>query len=311
MQMTAGRAHLSGHYIRKRLRLAVPARRLALFAGLLLVVATVLFRQRGIDFMTLKLMCAVVLGLSGLSLLTAVGGLARVWHSGREGGGAALGALAVSLLVIAPFVIAFALTKEYPRTNTAETDGMLANDLIDGTVTSEMLDGDQDVGGGAAMAAPTGRRFQASAAQVYAVARLVVADMGWTLLDVATDAQDTGEPVDAAVPARAGDLGVSGTILVPLPTPRGKADTPVDRFALPDAQSYALSVEASDFLLRLASDVSIRIVEDGNETFVDLRSTSRSVEWDLGQNRRFIDDFLTRLDTAMTGVTSVIPAKGG
>jgi hypothetical protein len=301
MQMTAGRAHLSGHYIRKRLRTAVPARRAAMFAATLLVVAIILFRQGGIDFASLKLMFAVVVGLAGVALITALVGLARVWRSGREGGGAALGALFTALVVLAPFGLAGVVAYQSPRSNSAETDGMMANDIVDGASLNEAF----AAGTPAGNASPTGRRFTASAAQVYAVARLVIEDEGWTLVNVVTDTAEADEGADAA----SGDLGTSGTVDIPVPTPRGSVETPADRFALAEAKDYALSVEARDFLLRLPSDIVIRIVEDGDETFVDLRSTSRAVTFDLGQNRRFIEDFLARLDVGMTGVTAVLPAK--
>jgi hypothetical protein len=301
MQMTVGRAHLSGHYIRKRLRTAVPARRAAAFAAVLLVVAIVLFRQGGIDFATLRLMAAGVFGLAVLALVTALAGLVRVWHSGREGGGAALGALTIALLVIVPFGLAGVLASQYPRTNSAETDAMMVNDMLAGVTVNEGAAAELADGG----ASLTGRRFQASAAQVYAVARLVIEDKGWTLVDVVTEVSE-----DDAENAT-GDLGTSGTVGIPLPTPRATTEAPVDRFALPEAKDYALTVEARDFLLRLPSDMAIRIVEDGNETFVDLRSTSRAVTFDLGQNRRFIEDFLARLDEGMAGVTAVLPAKDG
>lgn len=303
MQMTAGRAHLSGHYIRKRLRTAVPAYRAAVFSAILLVVAAVLFRQGGIDFLSLKLMFSVVLGLASLSLIAALAGLARVWHSGREGGGAALGALAIALVVLSPFALAGVLAYQNPRTNSAETDGMMANDIVDGVSLNEAL----AAGAMSDRASPTGRRFRASAAQVYAVTRLVIEDKGWTLVNVATDTAAAEGETGAAE----GDLGTSGTVEIPLPTPRETGEAPVDRFALSEAKDYALSVEARDFLLRLPSDIAIRIVEDGDETFVDLRSASRAVAHDLGQNRRFIEDFLARLDTAMAGVTAVLPAKEG
>ncbi|WP_224003649.1 DUF1499 domain-containing protein [Aureimonas sp. SA4125] len=298
------------------MRTAVPARRAASFAGLLLIVAIALYRLGGIDFPSLKLMFALVVALVSVALLTALVGLARVWHSGREGGGAAVGALAISLLVAAPFALAAVLAYQYPRTNSAETDGMLVNDIVDGATLNEVLaaDADPDADAGDGLAAPTGRRFRASAAQVYDVARLVLGDEGWTLVNVVTDTADSAAANVADAGPENGDLGTSGTVDIPMPTPRGtpaEAAEPADRFDLPEAKDYALAVEARDFLLGLPSDMTIRIVEDGNETFVDLRSTSRAVAWDLGQNRRFIDDFLARLDEAMTGVTAIAPAKPG
>ena len=75
---------LSGHYIRKRLRTAGWARRIAGFSGLLLVAGIFVYRFGGIDFPSLKLVLRVVFALVCLALVLAVAGLARVWRGKRR-----------------------------------------------------------------------------------------------------------------------------------------------------------------------------------------------------------------------------------
>ena len=58
-------------------------------------------------------------------------------------------------------------------------------------------------------------------------------------------------------------------------------------------------------IFALPSDMVVRIAEDGDETFVDVESTSRDTGIDLGQNRRFIERFLTDLDAAMSGLETL------
>ena len=107
-----------------------------------------------------------------------------------------------------------------------------------------------------------------------------------------------------------GDLGISGTVDIPRADAarRAVAEAGVDPLDQPDATRLRHRGRRHGPILALPSDITIRIVEDGPETFVDLRSASRDVAWDLGQNRRFIEDFLTRLDTAMAGALTVVPA---
>ena len=62
---------------------------------------------------------------------------------------------------------------------------------------------------------------------------------------------------------------------------------------------------ARDRLFALPSDVTIRLVQEGGETFVDLRAVSRATGLDLGQNRRFIEAFLADLDLAMSGLETI------
>lgn len=299
MSLTAGRARSSGHYLRKRLRSTSWSQAGALFSALLLVVSIIVYRLGGIDFAALKALFFTVLGLAALSLLLALAGLWRVWRRGHEGSGPAIGAVFVALLVLLPYGIAAYLAAEYPQTNTAETDGMLASDIVAGASLTEALSADQS-----AESRPrvSSRRFEARAAQVYAVARTIMSGESWVLVDVAT-----GQPVEPV--QETGDLGVSGTVEIPVPTARASVDlaAAIDPFRRPDAEEYTLTAVATTWILALRSDVTLRIVEEGTETFVDLRSTSRTVAWDLGQNRRFIESFLSALDEAMRGIASVVP----
>lgn len=278
-----------GHYIRKRLRLVGPARRLAAFSLVLLATGILVFRLGGIEFEALKGVLIVVFGLASLSFAIAVLGLVRAWSRGYEGGGVAVGAAALALLTLAPFAAAGVLAYDNPQVSVASSDGMEAGE---GVVPSDAA--------GAETGLVSGRRFQATAAQVFGVSKLVLADLGWSVSRVASNAPAEEE---------GGDLGISGTIDIPVPTPRGSIgpDAGEDPLDQPDASDYAIEAVATGLILALASDITIRIVEDGPETFVDLRSASRDVSWDLGQNRRFIEDFLTRLDLAMTSALTVVP----
>lgn len=277
-----------GHYIRKRLRLAVPARRLAVFSIVFLMVGILVFRLGTIEFEALKGVLVVSFGLASTALLLAASGLVRVWRRGYGGGGAAVGAAAVALLTLALFAFVGFLAYDNPPVAEATSDGMQATDMA----------APQPAASEAGLV--SGRRYQATAAQVFGVSRLVLADLAWTV-----------GSVDANLPPEDpnGDLGTSGTIDIPVPTARDSIDPeggedPMDQ---PDSSDYAIEAVATGPILALPSDVTIRIVEDGPETFVDLHSASRDVAWDLGQNRRFIEDFLVRLDTAMAGALTVVP----
>lgn len=294
-------AALSGHYIRKQLRTAGWARRIAAFAGLLLVTGILVYRFGGIDFPALKAVLRVVFALVCLTLVLALAGLGRVWRHGHEGGGKAAGALFIALLVAAPFAAAAVIASRSPMVGRAETDGMLASDIAEGATLAEALPNEAK--------APVlgGRHYQARAAQVYILVRTVLADEGWTLEEVATAEPDApAGPLDDS-----GDLGISGTVDIPLPTARGSVTAPPDPFDRPESREYTLKAVATGPILALPSDVIIRISEDEDQTYVDLRATSRLVDWDLGQNRRFLETFLADLDTAMAGLVAIGPVVEG
>ena len=217
-----------------------------------------------------------------------------MWFRGAAGGGRALAAAVLALAVLAPFALGAYVYARTPVGRTAATDGMIALDAV--TASEGGDDAPEDDG---ASVLVEGRRFALPAAQVYANARLVLGDLGWQVLEV--EAGDPDEPE--------GDLGTSGTVQVPLPTARDSLDpnAAADPLDQPESDEYLVFAVARDRILALPSDVTIRIVEDDEATFVDLRSTSRFGDFDLGQNRRFIESFLTGLDAAMTGAASVLP----
>ncbi|WP_336278981.1 DUF1499 domain-containing protein [Bartonella sp. CB175] len=59
---------------------------------------------------------------------------------------------------------------------------------------------------------------------------------------------------------------------------------------------------AKTFYLGFISDIVIRLIDEGNTTFVDMRSTSRYMSRDLGVNAAFIINFMNALDTEMASL---------
>lgn len=62
-------------------------------------------------------------------------------------------------------------------------------------------------------------------------------------------------------------------------------------------------------VLALPSDVVVRLIEEGDATFVDMRSASRFGETDFGQNADLIQSFLKDLDIAVATLTPVAPSQ--
>lgn len=272
---------MSGHYIRKRAWSAGWAWSLASFAAMLLLVALVFFRLGALDLQGIWFSLLGVASLVVLALLLALVAIVRAWRQGHRGGGRAVAAFAFSSVLAVPFAFGIALAIEHPTSNMAQTDGMPA--------TAEAIVPD------ASASLLLGRDFRATAAEVYSAARNSIEASGWNVVDV--EASALPEPAE-------GDLGVSGTVEVPVPTLRDSLPDPADeeeqdRFALSDSDQYTIAAVAYAPVFAFESDVTIRIVEENGTTFVDMRSVSRDLPRDLGQNRRFIEDFFARLEAAV------------
>lgn len=303
MTMAFGNLPVSGHYVHKRLKLAGFARWLALFAIVVVCVGFAVFRFGGIDAQGLAGLLLLAAILAATAFLIAVYGLARVWFSGVLGGGTAVAAFALSILALAPFGFAAWLAAENPRANVAYTEGMEPDPvaLVINAPNQAAPRWQRAISAEDQPSVVTGRRYLAAAPEIYKAARLVLAAKKWRVEDVTL-----GNPNDQEIEPETGDLGVSGTVDVPLPTFRAQAEqlSAADLVGTRDSDQYTVEATARDFLLGLPSTVIIRVVEDGNETFVDARSTSQDMEVDFGQNRRFLEGFFADLDAALAGQVS-------
>ncbi|MBB3949697.1 DUF1499 domain-containing protein [Aureimonas jatrophae] len=279
---------MAGHYIVGRTKTADWAWSCAAFAPAVMISAIVLFRLTVLDEETLSWSFALAAALVAAGFVLALVACGIVWHRGKHGGGRATAALTVALVAAAPFALLGWLYSQYPTGNSAATTG------LEQPVTS----GDPNGG----VRPLVGRDFQATASTVYGAARTAFEGSGIAIVDVGTSSL----PRPAA-----GDLGVSGLVTTPVPTPRDSIDPtqPFDRFAGLDATDYTIQGVATVPILGSPSDVVVRIQEDNGETYVDMTSRSRTLPLDLGQNRRIIEGFMARLEEAMNVLEGVTPEE--
>jgi uncharacterized protein (DUF1499 family) len=243
---------------------ALWSRRIALFSLVLFIVAG-LGHRRGligtVDFLWVLLFVAA---LAIASLLLAGASFPRVWEKGDRGGGAAIVAVVVSLLVLAPFAVTAVRFFIYPRLSDISTDLQDPTRMVEAAkATDGAVNPVRPIGREAARlqvaAYPeiTGRRYGASPEDVLKAVDHVVAARGWRV--VSHPPYVDGE------------------------------------------HEYLLEAVATTFLLGFPSDVAIRLTDEGESTYVDMRSASRYGRDDFGDNARRISAFLDRLDAEMAG----------
>jgi len=300
MKSAFGHLPVSGHYVRKRLRLAGFARWLAGFSLVTTLAGFAVYRFGGIELRALIGLFLLCAGMGLLAFLLSCYSLMRVWFGGVLGGGKSIAAFVLAVLALLPLGFAAYLLYTNPRANLAYTEGM-EPDTIGEVIETAPTAAERwrlAINAEDRPSLVTGRRYFAVAPEVYKAVRLVLADRGWEVNEV-----EVGRPEEIAEAIGSGDLGVSGTVEAPIPTPRSEARnlTEADLVTTRDSDRYQIEATAEDFVFELPSDIVIRIQEDGNETFVDARSASRAIGVDFGQNRRFLESFFDDLDTALAG----------
>lgn len=251
---------------------AVWASRLASFSAVLLVVSGLGHRFGLVETIGFFWLLGVVGALALCALLLAGAGFFQLWTYGDSGGIRAARAVFVALAVLSPFGISAYRVHAYPRLSDVSTD---VNDPPPLEAAARLRTPDMN---------PVGPISAEEAA--------LQAD-GYPNL--------TGRryPLSAdRVQELAAQLVLAnGWSFTRPPTP-----------ALDGGDSFIEALAKTTFL-SFPVDVSIRITDESDTTYVDMRSASRYGRHDLGDNAARIDDFLSALDAAVAGAAGALPAE--
>ena len=247
------------------------ASRLASFSAVLFAVSGLGHRFGLVETIALFWLLGVVGVLAIAALLLAGAAFFQLWHFGDRGGIGAARAAIIALAVLAPFLVAAYRVYAYPRLSDISTD----------TAVPPPLD---------------------------AAAKLRTTDMNPVGPILAEDAaiQADGYP---DLTGRRYQLSADRVqeLAASLVLARGWSFTQPPTPALDGGESFIEAV-AKTMIMAMPVDVSIRITDEGETTYVDMRSASRYGRHDLGDNAQRIDDFLLALDAAVAGAAGTPPA---
>jgi hypothetical protein len=299
---------------------AIAARSLGLGALMLLVIALLAHRFGPLatpHFIALLLLSAAI-GL--LSVPLALLGLAQLWHHGARGGIASVKALAYALPPIALAAFGLWRYEAYPRLFDVTTD------LIDPPVWTREPEANQLWLPRASFVAPadreaqmvaypglTGRRYEGAPDRIYEAVMKVAAA---SRMQLATDAPlasgteaepaatEPAPPAGTAAPATNASPPVPDVIPVPLPRPRQAQDRNASLPVAEPAGDVLLQGATRTLVLGLPFDVAIRLREEAETTFVDMRVATRYGPHDLGLGADIAENFLRALDAELLGLAA-------
>lgn len=247
------------HFERRRSRSAVWSVRLAGFSAVLLLLSVASQHIGWVSEPELFWLFALVVLLALLAVLLACKGFANLWRWGDKGGIRSLWGLTLAAVVLSPFALGVYLGLTLPKLNDLSTD------LLDPPVF-----------------------FKALHARTAA------------MNPINNDFSTRQEPQTKTYPEVTGRRyeGSPDRILeAVMAVLENERWTVIGRFGVPGNESEIL-VEAVAYLpvLALPSDTVIRLTDEGETTYVDMRSASRYGQHDLGSNAWLINHFLTALD---------------
>lgn len=229
------------------------------FSLVLFVTAGVGHRYGQIETVAFFWILGLVAVLALIGMAMAAGGFTRLWRYGERAGRASLAAMLLSAAVLAPFVAGGWFVLRYP----ALTD--ISTDLIE---PPQFL--------AAAHARVAGMNPIAPIAREAAGVQL------------ANYPQVSGRRYEASIERVLG--AVRATVAA-----QGWRPYPA-RPAPAGATELSIEVEAPTFVLRFPADAVLRLTDEGDSVFVDMRMNTRYGRHDMGDNARRISGFMAALD---------------
>lgn len=284
------------------------ARRLARIGFLLFVLSLAVHRFGPLTtphFLAL-VFAAVALALVGM-LLAAVG-LARLWQVAAVGGKASVSALFYATLPLGFFGYGAAQYLMRPAIYDVSTDTMTPPPWIKLPKAEEswlergptVTPGDREAQI-AAYPGLTGRRYEGALDRVFQGVRKVVEEAR-----IRTTAELGVENARAELEDLAVRPGVgvdSGTEPQVIPVPAARPSPGIDG-GIPGRRTsdVVLQGEWRTLVVGFRFDVLVRLREEAETTFVDIRVASRYGPHDLGMGAMFAEEFLRALDAELLGI---------
>ncbi|WP_411196174.1 DUF1499 domain-containing protein [Rhizobium sp.] len=284
------------------------SRLLGAFSLVLALAVLIAHRFGGLATPYLVLLLIAAAGCALLAALLAALGLRSLWVTGAEGGLAALAALIYAAFPLGLGALAAERYMTLPDIHDVSTDPASAPDWLspphadqiwlkrNAEVTPE--DREKQM---AAYPELTGRRYEGALDRVLEAVRKVAKQSGFTIVKTTGTTEPDRDPEDKPAKPQPGDDAVADAPgIIPVPTPRPYDDDVAK--LIRGANGVTLQATNRTLILGLRFDILIRLREEAETTFVDIRVASRYGQHDLGFSAAIAGDYLKALDAELLGI---------
>ncbi|MBY5444529.1 DUF1499 domain-containing protein [Rhizobium leguminosarum] len=285
------------------------SRLLGAFSLVLALAVMIAHRFGGLATPYLVLLLIAAAGGALLAVMLAALGLRSLWMTGAEGGLAALAALIYAAFPLAVGAYATERYMALPDIYDVSTDPVSAPDWLSQPyfnqiwlkrrveVTAE--DREKQL---AAYPELTGRRYEGALDRVLEAVRKVAKMNGMTITRSSGDTEPGRDPEDKPVkpPEASDDAVADAPDIIPVPTPRPYDDDVAK--LIRGVNGVTLQGTTRTLILGLRFDFIIRLREEAETTFVDIRVASRYGQHDLGFSAEIAGDYLKALDAELLGI---------
>ncbi|MBY5544709.1 DUF1499 domain-containing protein [Rhizobium leguminosarum] len=285
------------------------SRLIGAFSLVLALAVMIAHRFGGLVTPYLVLLLIVAAGCALLAAMLAAIGLRSLWMTGAEGGLAALAALIYAAFQLALGAYATERYLTLPDIYDVSTDLVTAPDWLSYPYFDQIWlkrkvqvtpqDREKQL---AAYPELTGRRYEGALDRVLEAVRKVAKMSGMTITESSGDTEPGRDPEDRPVkPPQVGDDAVADAPdIIPVPTPRPYDDDVAK--LIRGVNGVTLQGTTRTLILGLRFDFIIRLREEAETTFVDIRVASRYGQHDLGFSAEIAGDYLKALDAELLGI---------
>ncbi|MBX5152607.1 DUF1499 domain-containing protein [Rhizobium lentis] len=284
------------------------SRLLGAFSLVLALAVLIAHRFGGLATPYLVLLLIFAAGCALLATMLAALGLRSLWMTGAEGGLAALAALIYAAFPLGIGAVAAERYISLPAIYDVSTDPVSAPDWLsppksdqiwlkrNPVVTPEDREKQME-----AYPELTGRRYEGALDRVLEAVRKVAKQSGFAIVrSTGTSEPDRDLEDRPAKPAPGDDAVTDAPGIIPVPTPRPYDDDVAK--LIRGANGVTLQATTRTLILGLRFDMMIRLREEAETTFVDIRVASRYGQHDLGLSAEIAGDYLKALDAELLGI---------
>lgn len=246
------------------------SRRLALFSAVLLLTSVFGHRIEAIDAISLFWLLGLVVGLAFVAAVLAMLGFVQLWEFGDKGGRNSTKGLLVALAVLAPFAYGAFQLLTLPALTDVSTDPVDPPTFFyaGGKRTPQM---NRLLPYDGAKAGVQAAYYPEVTGRRYALEMNTAINLIETVLDRL-----------GWIPLGPARMGSAGGVMT-------------------------VEVAAPSAWIGLMSDIAIRVADEGETTYVDVRSASRYGEHDLGGNAAKINRFFAEMEAEITLRNTLFP----
>lgn len=292
---------MAGFYERRKSQAAIWCFRLAIIAVPFFILMLFLHRSSSITTVQAFWLIAFGIGMVLASLVFGLRAAADLWEKGYKGGRAAVNGIVLSVLLLIPFGIQLMNALENPQLNDVSTDvinppiylaihsGMPPSDeneeIYDDYASREIVSNYPEL---------VARRYSAPQERVIVSVLEIAKRWDWIItssanLPVAEVAEDSKEADDDKLSGDEEELAAASS------------STETENI-----EDMIIQVRAKSFIMKLPSDIVIRLSPAEEGTLVDMRSSSQWGRHDFGRNAENISQFLEQLDIALAGLAGEV-----